>query len=68
MGPNGPPFPCRVGRVVLSYFEDRPKLDLRVVLSSPGLDFERVFGAKSSFKIEFENHRFLAMFLLDFVV
>ena len=56
MGPNGPAFPCRVGRVVLSYFEDRPELALRVVLSLPGLDFERFLVISSSLKIEIENH------------
>ena len=56
MGPSGPAFPRRVGKVVFSHFEDWPKLDLRVVLSSPGLDFGRVFGTRFSFKIEFENH------------
>ena len=67
MGSNESSFPCRVGRVVLNYFEDRPKLDVSVVLSSPGLDFG-FLEPRSSFKIEFENHRFLVMFLLDFVV
>ena len=34
----------------LSYFEDRPKLELSVVSSFPGLDFGRVFGSKGARK------------------
>ena len=37
-------------------------------LAPQGLIFEGFLELRSSFKIEFENHRFLAMFLLDFVV
>ena len=46
MGFNGPPFPCRVGRVVLHRVILNSKLNVKVVLNSPRLDFWRIFGCK----------------------
>ncbi len=68
MGPNEASFPCRVGRVVLSYFEDRSKLDLRVVLSRLGLDFEGFLEVESGHKSYIKKHVFSLMILQDFLV
>ena len=61
-------FSCRVGRVVLSYFEDRFKLHSRVVLSRPGLDFEWFLKVGSGHKSDIKKHVFLLMILQDVLV
>ena len=58
MGPNGCGFPCRVGGVILSYFEGGGKFDLGVLLNHFGNHFEGFLKVKSDHKSDMKKHVF----------